>query len=62
MNAGLINVFSEPGQGTTFNIYFHKIEDVENTKQKITEDLSSQCTETILLVEDEEMLLETAML
>jgi len=64
MNAGFINVFSEPGQGTTFNIYFHKVEAVEGTKQKITEDLSSQGTETILLVEDEEMLLEieTAML
>jgi CheY-like chemotaxis protein len=37
---------------------------LESTKQKITEDLSSQGKETILLVEDEEMLLEieTAML
>ena len=64
MNAGFINVFSEPENGTTFNIYFNRVKAAEDIKQEITEALRCQATETILLVEDEEMLLEieTAML
>ncbi|PKG93223.1 PAS domain-containing sensor histidine kinase [Paraglaciecola sp. MB-3u-78] len=64
MNAGFINVFSEPEQGTTFHIYFKKVKSPEEMKQKITDAPYKKGTETILLVEDEEMLLEieTAML
>jgi two-component system cell cycle sensor histidine kinase/response regulator CckA len=64
MNAGYINVFSEPRHGTTFNIYFNRVKAVEDTKQEITETRRYQATERILLVEDEQMLLEieTAML
>ena len=64
MNAGYINVFSEPRKGTTFNIYFNRVKAAKDVKQEITEVPRFQATETILLVEDEEMLLEieTAML
>ena len=64
MNNGFINVFSQPGQGTTFNTYFRRVENVEDSKQKSKPVAVFQATETILLVEDEEMLLEieTAML
>lgn len=53
---GHIGVFSEPGQGTTFKIYLPKAED---SCQKILpvkqETQSSSGTETVLVVEDEEM-------
>jgi two-component system cell cycle sensor histidine kinase/response regulator CckA len=64
MNAGFINVFSQVGQGTTFDIYFQKVKATEVTKQTIIDVPTSAAVETILLVEDEEMLLEigTAML
>ena len=58
MNNGFINVLSEPGQGTTFDIYFQRVKAVEDNKQKTTQTTLCQATETILLVEDEEMLLE----
>jgi two-component system sensor histidine kinase EvgS len=64
MNAGFINVFSQIGQGTTFDIYFQRVKATEITKQTIIDVPTSAAVETILLVEDEEMLLEicTAML
>jgi two-component system cell cycle sensor histidine kinase/response regulator CckA len=64
MNDGFIKVVSQPGQGTTFNTYFQRVDDAEDCEAKITQALPYQATETILLVEDEEMLLEieTAML
>jgi PAS domain S-box-containing protein len=64
MNAGFINVFSKPKQGTTFNIYFNRVKAAEDIKQETIETRRFQATEKILLVEDEQMLLEieTAML
>jgi len=53
---GSIYVYSEPGRGTTFKIYFPRIEEVTESIEpgaKITK--SFQGSETILLVEDEEM-------
>ena len=58
MNTGFINVYSRPGQGSTFNIYFPRVKAAEDIKSKTIEAPLSQATETILLVEDEEMLLE----
>ncbi len=58
-NAGFINVYSEPGQGTTFRIYLpcYRMEAPETTYDK-PEMETLKGTETILIVEDEESLLE----
>ncbi len=52
---GFINVYSEPGYGTTFRIYFKTTDAavMENMKEDTVADLSGQM-ETILLAEDEE--------
>ena len=58
-NDGFIYVYSEPGQGTTFRIYLPRTEgnmaetDTSAAKQRITDG-----TETILLVEDDESILD----
>jgi CheY-like chemotaxis protein len=58
-NDGFLNVYSEPGHGTTFKIYLPALEKQASQKGRGREesrDLSG--TETILLVEDEESLLD----
>ncbi len=48
-------MYSEPGQGTTFKIYFPRLEDdALNAEGKDKEAAVKKGTETILLVEDEE--------
>ncbi len=58
-NNGFINVYSEPGQGTTFKIYiprYIKHPEYMGGQQPVQSDIGGH--ETILLVEDEIMLLE----
>ena len=60
-NEGFINVYSEPGQGTTFKIYLprHRTE-AEYLPEKAMEQPAETGHETILLVEDELAILEMA--
>ncbi len=56
-HGGIITVYSEIGHGTTFNIYL-PLSDKEE-EQKVNQDnVMIQGTETILLVDDEEMILD----
>ncbi len=60
-NNGFINVYSEPGLGTTFTIYLPRHED--NSMQLVAKDSSSPPPtgqETVLLVEDEQAILNMA--
>jgi signal transduction histidine kinase/PAS domain-containing protein len=56
-NQGLINVYSEPGQGTTFKIYLPRVETDALAAEPRTVHRSQRGTETVLLVEDEEQIL-----
>lgn len=60
-NNGFINVYSEPGQGTTFKIYLarHKGKAVE-IQEKSAAEIPQGRGETVLLVEDESLILNLA--
>jgi two-component system cell cycle sensor histidine kinase/response regulator CckA len=53
----MINVYSEPGHGTTFSIYLPASEK-EVVKEKTAAGTIARGTETILLVDDEKMVVE----
>ncbi|WP_136526525.1 hybrid sensor histidine kinase/response regulator [Geomonas ferrireducens] len=55
-NGGFINVYSEPGQGAVFRIYLPRLPEQGESAEGGTAD-EQQLQGTILLVEDEEMLL-----
>lgn len=63
-NNGFVNVYSEPGIGTTFTIYLPRYKGKsEQSQREVTAESSHRGHETILLVEDEPAILEmTSML
>ncbi|MCF8028846.1 MAG: PAS domain S-box protein [Desulfobacteraceae bacterium] len=62
-NQGFINVYSEPEKGTTFRIYLPRsAADSAEAKPQRTETIRKSRGETILIVEDEPMLLELGMM
>jgi len=60
-NQGHITVYSEPGKGTTFKIYLTRIQgDADETSAFKTLKSAPSGTETVLIVEDDEMILDLA--
>jgi two-component system, cell cycle sensor histidine kinase and response regulator CckA len=56
-SGGCIWVYSEPGRGTTFKVYLPRVEEgTERAAPLVTQAPPPRGSETILLVEDEEML------
>jgi len=58
-NGGFINCYSEPGEGTTFRVYLPRLLDSGVEEQEAPPPAMTG-TETILLVEDEEILINIA--
>jgi len=56
-HGGFIDVYSEKGKGATFNIYFPASEKEAVKKDEIQEELLKG-TETILLIDDEDMIID----
>jgi len=57
-HGGIINVYSEKGEGTTFDIYLPASEKEVTTEEKKLADEILKGTETVLLVDDEAMILD----
>lgn len=58
-NGGFVNVYSEPGHGTTFQLYFPRFSGTITIESKISEDVASE-SGTVLLVEDDKMMRDMA--
>ncbi|WP_020585504.1 PAS domain S-box protein [Desulfobacter curvatus] len=56
-NNGFINVYSEPGQGTTFKLYIPRYEELQDEEPVAVKEKFQKGVETILLVEDEKSIL-----
>ncbi|MGA2974820.1 MAG: PAS domain S-box protein [Spirochaetia bacterium] len=59
-NSGFINVYSNPGQGTTFKVYLPRAEGAVEAGLVEAEPAFRGGTETVLVVEDEPAILEIA--
>jgi CheY-like chemotaxis protein len=59
-NHGLISVYSEPGKGSTFKIYLPRIEAEASAAPSAAPKRDLRGTETVLLVEDENQILNLA--
>ena len=59
-NAGMIHVYSEPGKGSTFRIYFPRTDAHQRTIPESVTAGHTGGTETILIVEDDPAILEVA--
>lgn len=57
-HAGIINVYSEKGRGTTFNVYLPASEKEVRIEEKKLADEVLKGTETVLLVDDEDSVLD----
>jgi PAS domain S-box-containing protein len=57
-NNGWINVYSEPGKGTTFNIYLPRAPYKTETRPPKKDVKPAQGTETVLFVEDDDSILQ----
>ncbi|WP_321416190.1 PAS domain S-box protein [uncultured Desulfobacter sp.] len=57
-NNGFINVYSEPGQGTTFKLYIPRHEKLQFEEPAVAKEKLQKGVETILLVEDEKVILQ----
>ncbi len=60
---GNIGVYSEPGSGTTFKVYLPRVrEQIEDKKIAAEKSVSLEGTETVLVVEDEELVLQSTLM